>query len=77
VYGKITPTQWALLVAEKTSLKALAKSAQNSQQAKNQHHSCLGLSGYDVKEEQFRKMDIEAEASRNTTVKKLKPRIQH
>jgi hypothetical protein len=77
VYGKITPTQWALLVAKKTSLEALAKSAQNSQQAKkNQHHSRLGPGGYDVKEEQFRKMDAEAKASRNMAVMKLKPRIR-
>jgi hypothetical protein len=33
VYGNITPTQWALLMDEKTSPAALAKSAQNKDQA--------------------------------------------
>jgi hypothetical protein len=67
-----------LLVDEKTSPAALAKSAQNREQAKkNQHHPCLGPGGYEANEEQFRKMDAEAEASGNTTVTKLKPRIRH
>jgi hypothetical protein len=76
-FGHITPTWWALLMVEKTSLKALARSAKNSLQAKkNVHHPRLGPSGYDGKEEQFRKMEQEAEASRNTEVMKLKPRIK-
>jgi hypothetical protein len=64
-------------VIEKTSPAALAKSAQNREQAKkNQHHPRLVPGGYEAKEEQFRKMDAEAEASRNTTATKLKPCIR-
>jgi hypothetical protein len=41
-----------LLMAEKTSPAALAKSAQNSQQGKkNHHHPRLGPGGYKAKEE--------------------------
>jgi hypothetical protein len=77
LYGNITPAQWALLVDENTSLTTLAKSAQNREQAKkNQHHPRLGPGGYEAKEEQFRKMDVEAKASGNTTVTKLKPHIR-
>jgi hypothetical protein len=77
-YGKITLSQWAELMAEKTSLEALALSAHNSEQAtKNQHHPCLGPGGYAGKEEVFRKMDEEAEASGNTKVKSLKPHIRN
>jgi hypothetical protein len=77
LYGNITPAQWALLVIEKTSPATLAKSAQNREQAKkNQHHPRLVPGGYEAKEEQFRKMDAEAEASGNTIVTKLKPCIR-
>jgi hypothetical protein len=75
-FGHITPTQWALLVAEKTTSKALARSAKNSEQVKkNQHHSRLGPSGYAGKEEQFRKIDAETEDFGNTKVMRLKPHI--
>jgi hypothetical protein len=61
-------------VAEKTSEVALAFSARNSAQAKkNQHHPCLVPGGYAGKQEVFRKMDAEAEASGNTEVTKLRP----
>jgi hypothetical protein len=78
LYGNITPAQWALLVIEKTSLAALAKSAQNREQAKkNQHHPRLIPGGYEAKEAQIRKMDAETEAFGNMTVTKLKPCIRH
>jgi hypothetical protein len=61
---------------EKTSPATLAKSAQNREQAKkNQHHPRLVPGGYEAKEEQFRKMDVEAKAFGNMTVMKLKPCI--
>jgi hypothetical protein len=64
-------------MAEKTSEAALALSARNSEQAKkNQHHPRLGPGGYTGKQELFRKMEAEAEASRNTEVPKLKPRLK-
>jgi hypothetical protein len=77
LYGNITLAKWALLVDENTSLTALAKSVQNREHAKkNQHHPRLGPGGYEAKEEQFRKMDAEAEASGNMIVTKLKPHIR-
>jgi hypothetical protein len=77
-FGNITPSQWEELMAEKTSPEALALSARNSQQAKNnQHHPRLGPSGYAGKQELFRKMDEQAEASGNTKVKKLKSRLRN
>jgi hypothetical protein len=49
---------WALLVAEKTSPKALALSAKNILRAKkNIHCPRLGPGGYDNVEEKFRKME--------------------
>jgi anti-sigma28 factor (negative regulator of flagellin synthesis) len=64
-------------MAEMTSPEALALSAHNSQQAKkNQHHPRLGPGGYVGKQEQFRKMDQEAKASKNKKVVRLKPRIR-
>jgi hypothetical protein len=76
-YGDITPNQWALVMDEKTSKAAKAISAKNREQAKkNQHHPRLGPGGYEAKEQQFRKMDAEAEVFGNMTVKKLKPRIR-
>jgi hypothetical protein len=66
-----------LLVDEKTSPAALAKSAQNRDQAKkNQHHPRLGPGGYEGKEEQIRKMDAVVEAAGNAIVMKLRPRIR-
>jgi hypothetical protein len=48
----ITRSQWANLVAQKTSLEALALSARNTQLTKkNQHHHRLGLGDYFGKEE--------------------------
>jgi hypothetical protein len=77
-YGNITPTQWVFLIDEKTSEAAKAISAKNREQAKkNQHHPRLGPGGYEAKEQQFSKMHVEAEASRNTAVMKLKPHIRH
>jgi hypothetical protein len=73
-FSNITPSQWEELVAEKTLEAALALSAHNSEQAKkNQHHPRLGCGGYAGKQEVFRKMDAEAEASGNTKVSKLRP----
>jgi hypothetical protein len=61
-------------VGEKTSEASLALSARNTKQAKkNQHYPRLGPGGYAGKQEVFRKMDAEAEATRNTEVPKLKP----
>jgi hypothetical protein len=73
-FGNITPSQWEELMAKKTSEAALALSACNSEQAKkNQHHPHLGPDGYAGKQEVFRKMDTEAEASKNMEVLKLRP----
>ena len=59
-FGKITPSQWEELVAQKTSPEALELSARNTELAKrNKHHHHLGPGGYYAKEEQFRKMDWE------------------
>ncbi|XP_066392050.1 uncharacterized protein [Miscanthus floridulus] len=76
-YGNITPSQWEELVAEKTSEASLSLSACNSEQAKkNQHYPRLGPGGYAGKQKVFRKMDAEAEATGNTEVSKLKPRLK-
>jgi hypothetical protein len=76
-FGNITPSQWEELMVEKTSEAALALNARNSEQAKkNQHHPSLGPGGYAGKQEVFRKMDTEAEASRNTEVPKLRPYLK-
>ena len=46
-FGKITPSQWEELVAQKTSLEALELSARNTELAKrNKHHHHLGPGGY-------------------------------
>lgn len=56
----------------------MALSARNIELAKrNKHHHHLGLNGYYGKEDQFRKMDEEAEASNNTKVKNLKVRSRN
>jgi hypothetical protein len=56
-FGHITPAMWALLVAEKTSPKALDLSEKNILRAKkNTHYPCLGPGGYDKVEEKFKKM---------------------
>ena len=72
-FGKITPSQWEELVAQKTSSEALELSARNTELAKrNKHHHHLGPGGYYAKEEQFRKMDEEATAAGNIDVTNLK-----
>ena len=77
-FNHITPSQWADLVAQKTSPEALALSASNTELAKrNQHPHRLGLGGYYVKEEQFRKMEEEAAASRKLNLKGLKLRSRN
>ena len=77
-FGKITPSQWEELVAQKTSPEELEVSARNTELAKrNKHHHHLGLDGYYAKEEQFRKMNEEAIASRNIDVKNLKVRSRN
>ena len=77
-FGKITPSQWEELVAQKASPKALELSARNTELAKrNKHHHHLGLGGYYAKEEQFRKMDEEAAAFGNIDVKNLKVRSRN
>ena len=51
-FGKITPSQWEELVAQKTSPKVLELSARNTELAKrNKHHYYLGPGGYYSKEE--------------------------
>jgi hypothetical protein len=79
-FGNITHNQWAKLMAEKTSPKALTLSKRNSEQAKkNKHYPRLGPGGYHAKQEVFRKMDEVAEASRDLKkqkVKNLKPRLK-
>ena len=61
------------LPAQKTSPEALELSAYNTELVKrNKHHHHLSPGGYYAKEEQFRKMDEEATASRNIDVKNLK-----
>ena len=77
-FGKITPSQWEELVAQKTSPKALELSARNIELAKrNKHHHHLGPGGYYAKEEQFRKMDEEAAAAGNIDVTNLKVRTRN
>ena len=72
-FGNITPSQWEELMAQKTSPEALELSVRNAELAKrNKHHHHLGLGGYYVKEEQFRKMDEEAAACGNIDVMNLK-----
>ena len=74
-FGKITPSQWEELVAQKASPEALELSACNIELAKwNKHHHHLGLGGYYAKEEQFRKMDEEVAAARNIDATNLKVR---
>ena len=51
-FGKITPSQWEELVAQKTKPEALEPSARNTELAKrNKHHHHLGPSVYYAKEE--------------------------
>ena len=51
-FGKITPSHWEELVAQKTSPEALELSARNIELAKrNKHHHHLGPGGYYAKEE--------------------------
>ena len=51
-FGKITPSQWEELVAQKTSPEALELSARNIELAKrNKHHHHLGPGGYYAKKE--------------------------
>ena len=51
-FGKITPSQWEELVAQKTLPEALELNARNIELAKrNKHHYHLGPSGYYGKEE--------------------------
>ena len=77
-FGKITPSQWEELVAQKTSPEALELSAHNTELAKrNKHHHHLGPSGYYAKEEQFRKMDEEATTAGNIDVMNLKVRSRN
>ena len=77
-FGKITPSQWEKLVAQKTSPEALELSARNTELAKrNKHHHHLGPGGYYAKEEQFRKIDEEATTSGNIDVKNLKVRSRN
>ena len=77
-FGKITPSQWEELVAQKTSPEALELSVRNTELVKrNKHHHHLGLNGYYAKEEQFRKMDKEAVAAGNIDVMNLKVRSRN
>ena len=65
-------------MAQKTSLEALALSARNTELAKkNKHHHRLGPGGYYGKEEQFRKMEEEAAASRSFNLSRLKVRSRN
>ena len=77
-FGKITPSQWEELVAQKTKPEALELSARNTKLAKrNKHHHHLGPGGYYAKEELFRKMDEEAAAAGNIDVMNLKVRSRN
>ena len=77
-FGHITPNQWADFVAQKTSPKALALSARNTElEKKNKHHHRLGPGGYYGKEEQFRKMEEEAAASGSFSLSGLKIRSRN
>ena len=77
-FGKITPSQWEELVAQKTLPEALELSARNTELAKrNKHHHHLGPGGYYAKEEQFWKMDEEAAAAGNIDVMNLKVRLRN
>ena len=77
-FGHITPSQWADLVAQKTSPEALALSAHNTELAKkNQHHHRLGPGGYYGKEEKFRKMEEETTAFEKLNLKRLKLRSRN
>ena len=77
-FGKITPSQWEGLVAQKTSPEALELSARNTELAKrNKHHHHLGPGGYYAKEEQFRKMDEEVAVAGNIDVMNLKVRSRN
>ena len=63
-FGHITPSQWADLVAQKTSPEALALSAHNTELAKkNVHRHRLGPDGYYGNEEVFRTMEEEVVVS--------------
>ena len=65
-------------MAEKTSPESLALSEKKSLQAKkNIHHTRLVPSGYDGKEEKFRKTKEEAIATGKTKVTKLRPQTKH
>jgi hypothetical protein len=60
-------------VAQKTTPAALALSARNTELAKkNKHHHRLGPGGYIGKEEQFRKMEEEAAASKSFSLSGLR-----
>ena len=64
-FSHITPSQWEDLMAQKTTLAALALSARNTELAKKnvyRHH--LGPDAYRLKEAMFRKMEEEADESR-------------
>ena len=77
-FGKITPSQWEELMAQKTSPEALELSACNTELAKrNKHHHHIGPDGYYAKEEQFRKMDKEAAVSRSFDLSGLKVRSRN
>ena len=77
-FSHITPSQWVDLVAQKTSPKALALSARNTELAKkNKHHHRLGPDGYYGKEQQFRKMEEEVAASGSFSLSGLKVRSRN
>ena len=77
-FGKITPSQWEELVAQKTSAEALELSARNTELVKrNKHHHHLGPGGYYAKEEQFRKMEEDVAASRSFSLSGLKVRSRN
>jgi hypothetical protein len=72
-FGNITHNQWAQLMAEKTSPKALSLSARNREQAKkNKHSPHLGPGGYEAKQAMFRKLDEAAETSGDPKKMKVK-----
>ena len=77
-YGKITLGMCVDLVAQKTSLEALAPNARNRELVKrNMHHHHLGPGGYYRKEAEFRKGEEEPTESRAYNLNGVSKRTKH
>ena len=76
-FGHITPSQWAELVAQKTSPEAMELSARNSEFAKrNVHRHRLGPAGYRGKEKLFRRLEEQAAESEENPLNKVTKRAK-